>query len=181
MKIELASDHPLTDEACKKATGKTLTEWSDEISARPEFHGRRRDAVNWIWDQTSRSVEGAWWGITIWVEHERRIGKIQKDGRIEGYGICSTKTVAAPIDQVMSKMAEHIPNVIRIREGKDIKAKWQTPGVTDETDLDVIFVEKNGKTGITLNHNRIQTREEADGLRKFWSATLDDIKKGLEK
>jgi hypothetical protein len=180
MPIELKSDHPVTDEACKEATGKTLKEWSDILTAKPEFVGKRRDAINWIWDQTSRDTTGSWWGITIWVEHERRIGKVQKDGRSEGYGICSTKTVKAPVDKVLSAVAEHIPNIIRIREGKDIKAKWETPGGSGETDLDAMFTNKDGKTGITLNHNRIQTREEADGLRRFWSEALDEIKKKLE-
>ncbi len=180
MSIELKSDHPVTDDACKAATGKSLSEWSAILSSKPEFVGKRRDAINWIWDQTSRDTTGSWWGVTIWVEHERKIGKNQKDGRLEGYGICSTKTVNAPVDKVLSAVAEKIPNITRMREGKDIKAKWQTPGGSGESDVDAMFTDKAGKTGITLNHNRIQTREEADGLRRFWSEALDEIKKKLE-
>jgi hypothetical protein len=180
MAIELRSDFPVTDEACREATGKTLVEWSTELFAKSEFAGKRREATNWLWDTTGRSPAGAWWGITIWVEHERKIGKLQKDGRLEGYGICSTKTVKAPVDKVLGAIAEKIPNISRIREGKDIRAKWETPGGSGETDLDVMFVEKDGKTSITLNHNRIQTREEADGLRRYWSETLADIKSKLE-
>jgi hypothetical protein len=180
MDIALESDFPVTDEACKAATGKTLAEWSDVLIAKPEFVGKRREAVNWMWDQFGRDTAGAWWGITIWVEHERRIQKLQKDGRIEGYGICSTKTIAAPVDKVMLEVATRIPNVTRIREGKDIRGKWQSNGADSESELDVLFAEKAGKTGVTLNHNRIQTRPEADGLRKHWSATLDEIKRKLE-
>lgn len=180
MNVEMKSDFPVTDEACKSATGKSLTEWSAELSSHPEFVGKRREAINWLWDQVGRNPAGSWWGTTIWVEHERRIGKLQKDGRIEGYGICSTKTVVAPVDKVLSAVAQKIPNITRIREGKDIRAKWQTLGCSDESDIDAMFVEKAGKTGITLNHNRIQTREEADGLRRYWSECLTEIKGSLE-
>ena len=31
MKVTVASDHPLTDEACKAATGKTFQEWFEVI------------------------------------------------------------------------------------------------------------------------------------------------------
>ena len=37
-----------------------------------------------------------------------------------------------------------------------------------------------GRTGITLTHNRIQTRAEADGLRAAWGTAFDRLKSVLE-
>ena len=180
MDIELRADFEVSDESCRSATGKTLAQWSEELSSHPEFEGKRRPATNWLWDHTGRNPAGAWWGITIWVEHERRVGKLGKDGRIEGYGICCTKSVAAPAALVQSEVGKLIPNITRVREGKDTRAAWETPGGSGVTDLEILFAERDGKTGITVNHTRFQTREEADGLRRFWTSRLDEVKKKLE-
>jgi hypothetical protein len=180
MNIELRSDYPVTNEACQAATGKTFDQWSADLKGRPELEGKRRDGINWLADQIGRSVEQFWWCTTIWVEHEKRIGKVAKDGRAEGYGICSTKTIAAPVDKVQNALAAISGEVSRIREGKDIRAKWRSNGSDDESEIETMFVSNNGKTGVTLNHKRIQSREEADGLRRHWSTTLDALKKELE-
>ena len=48
--------------------------------------------------------------------------------------------------------------------------------------VDVTFQDKGkGKTGLMLNHHRIQNRPEADGLRAAWSAAFDRLKAMLEK
>ncbi len=45
----------------------------------------------------------------------------------------------------------------------------------------VTFADKGkGKTLVTLMHNRIQNRTEADGLRAAWGAAFDKLKQMLE-
>ena len=182
MKVELRPDFPVNDDACREATGKSFSEWSDLISLQTEIAGKRRETINWLWDQVGRSPSQAWWGTTIWVEHERRLGKVQKDGRPEGYNICVTKSVAAPADRVLSAIVDSIPTerVQRVREAKDVRATWHTDGTLAPTEIDATVKEAGGKTAITLMHKRIDTREEADGLRRAWQARLDEIKRTLE-
>lgn len=180
MNVHLQPDFPVTDTACQEATGKTLAEWSSAIGANPGIADKRRDAINWLWDQVGRSPTGAWWGTTIWVEHERRIGRTKKDGLYEGYSICSTKTIAAPMARVQEELSKRVGNVTRVREGKDIRASWRTPGVEHDTEVEVLLADKGGKVAITLNHSRIQTRDEADGLRRAWSEELAALKADLE-
>jgi len=180
MNVELTSDYPVNDAACKEATGRTLEEWAALIGANPAIASKRRDAISWVGDQTDRSVKGVWWATTIWVEYERRVGRTQKDGRGEGYSICSTKTIAAPIPDVMAKLLPHFDNVTRVREGKDIRAVWQSPGVEHETPIDVAFTDLKGKTGVNIMHSRMQSREEADGMRRAWAEVLDKVKKDCE-
>ena len=178
--VELVSDAPVTDEACLAATGKTLTQWSSELGE--QTFRNRREATVWLWDQVGRSPAQAWWGITIWVEHERRTGKLQKDGRMEGYGICSTKTVKAPVEKVQEALLRAMDGaeIVRVRDGKDVRAKWTTPGIEGFTEVDAALAPQDGKVGITLNHTRIQTREEADGLRRAWSDALAQVKSECE-
>ncbi len=206
MKIAFASDFPVNDQACKKATGKTLSQWYSAIDEKFGSSFARRDTVNWVYGETNKD---AWWATTICVEYERSKGlKNKKDGLPEGYNICVTKTIAAPLADVYGAFAKadklgkwFSPGVkakvadggsfetkdgprgeyLRVRENKDLRFTWQHPQATSPTQVDVAIADKGkGKSGITLNHQRIQTREEADGLRAAWGAAFDELKALLE-
>lgn len=199
MKVELVSEHPVNDEACKKSTGMTLMDWFARLDAEG-LSDRRRDAISLIYDET----KDPWWPTTIWVEFQRSKGVLLKDGRPDGYNICVSKTIAAPLSQVFAAFQGsslvawfgdepaatpdggftdsngNRASATRVRPDKDIRYNWNTAGSSDPTEVEVLFAEKGGKTGITLNHNRIQSREEADGLRKSWGAALTQLKELLE-
>lgn len=200
MKIEIRSDHPVDEATCKARTGRTLGEWSALLAGRGEG---RREAINWLYEQMGKD---AWWPTTVWVEHERRHGIVhKKDGLGEGYNICVTKTIAAPPEAIYraftdpgaagwlglreaategSAFADEAGNRgtwLRLRPGKDVRLAWQTAGLPHPTQVDAAFADKGkGRTGITLMHQRIQTRDEADGLRQAWSAGFDRMKAALE-
>lgn len=192
MKVTLSSDLPVTPEACQQATGKTFSEWFADLESQCAGKGRR-DSIQWLYDQTGRGKD-VWWPTTIWVEYERSKGVVnKKDGLGEGYNICVTKTIKAGAQAVYDAMAggamEGQPYAdesgntgtwVRLRSGKDIRLTWMTNGVKTQTTVDAAFTEKDGKTGITLLHNRIQTREEADGLRAAWGEALSQLKAMLE-
>lgn len=200
MKIELKSDFPITEEACKEATGRTISEWIQALSEQGGSLKGRREAISWM--QNSNTAKDVWWATTIWVEKERRDGTVKKDGLAEGFNVCATKMVAAPVDKVFAAFATpgpaawfdgtiesdhsltsaqgHSAKASRVRQDKDLRYVWQTKGIDSSTELDVMFAEKNGKTGITLSHSRIQTREEADGVRAAWGEALNKLKAKLE-
>jgi hypothetical protein len=99
MKINVKTTHPLTDEAAKAATGRSLTEWFDYLDkwgAREK--GRRETGVHLYQDLRL----DPWWQSTITVEYENARGMREKDGRLKGYNICVTKTLNAPVEKVFS-------------------------------------------------------------------------------
>jgi uncharacterized protein YndB with AHSA1/START domain len=205
MQCEIKSDFPVTNEAAKKATGKTLDEWYKLIDAAggPKL-GRR--AIN-VLLYSDNGVD-AWWATTIAVEYEKHKDIKKKDGLYEGYFICSTKTIAAPLDQVYAAWADTAQlarwfgagskaavvdggaysnkdgdrgSYLRVRPNKDLRFTWENPALSAPTLVDVSFEDKGkGKTGLLVNHTRIQSRAEADGLRTAWSAALDKLKALLE-
>ncbi|MCA9107547.1 MAG: SRPBCC domain-containing protein [Planctomycetales bacterium] len=206
MRLELKSDFPVTDAACRKETGKTMKAWFDEIGALVAGGQSRRDAIRWLYDASEKN---AWWSTTLWVEYERKNGIVdKKDGHIEGYNICVTKTVAASVADVYAVFADakawkqwfgddaqadvkeqgtfqdsagHQGEFLRVRKDKDLRFTFSHPGTDYVTRVDVAVADKGkGKTGITLTHNRLQTREEADGLRAAWSEVLDRLKQIAE-
>jgi uncharacterized protein YndB with AHSA1/START domain len=206
MNVEFLSEFPVTDAACKKSTGRTLKEWFKLLDARGDKL-QRRDTVQWLY--TEMQAKDVWWSTTVWVEYERAKGIVnKKDGRIEGYNICVTKTVSASVEDVylaftnQTELAKwfgagvkasvkdggkfqdkdgNSGEYLRVRENKDLRFTW-TPTAADPTQVDVAFADKGkGKTGITLTHNRIQTRAEADGLREAWGTAFEQLKTQLEK
>ena len=68
-----------------------------------------------------------------------------------------------------------------MRKNKDLRFTWENPAHTGGTIVDVAFQDKGkGKTLVTVTHDRIQTRAEADGLREGWGQALDRLKARLE-
>ena len=205
MKYSLESEHPVTNEAAKSATGKTLDQWFTELDKADGLKLGRREINNRLYEQKL----DPWWCATIAVEYEKHHDVRKKDGLFEGYFVCATKTIAAPPAEVykawsnskdLSKWfgADTKADVkdggsyetkegdkgkfLRVRENKDIRMTFESKNSTAPTQVDVQFQDKGkGKTGLLVNHTRIQTREEADGLRAAWAEALDELKAYCEK
>ncbi len=198
MSLDFTPDFPVEDEACQQATSKTLAEWFAAIQAQG-LAEKRREAINWVYEETGRGKE-VWWPTTIWVEFERSLGRTKKDGRLEGFNICCTKGFKLPPEALYphfsseSALQAWLPGwagqvaegaafsiegcegqVGRIRESKDIRLSWQSPGF-EPSEVEIQFNKTGDKTTINIYHKRLQTRAEADGLRRWWAEGLDRLK-----
>lgn len=203
MQVILKAEHPLTE--VKSATGKTWEEWFSILDKRGGIAKGRRDIGNFLYGECKVDP---WWSATINVEYEAARGAVEKDGRPKGYMICVTKTIAAPVDKAYEAWAtaeglnewfskKNKADVAdggsysnadgdtgvfkRVRKNKDLRFTWENPTHTSPTQVDVVFQDKGkGKTGVMITHDRIQKREEADGLREGWAQALDRLKSLLE-
>lgn len=206
MKINPVDSPDVTDASCKEATQRTLKQWFAELDQFGGLEQGRRELVNHVHEATAKN---AWWATTIAVEYERAKGQKEKDGKPTGYSICSTKTIAAPLTQVFAAFAEAQQmdrwlgaktrvdfkdggsfangdgdqgTYKRIRTDKDLRFSWDHPKLAAGSAVEVMFADKGkGKTGITLNHTRIQSRREADEVRDGWGNALETLKIVLEK
>ena len=204
MKSTFKSDYPVTNEAAKSATGKTLDQWFAELDKANGLKLGRREINSRLYEQKL----DLWWCTTIAVEYEKHHDVRKKDGLFDGYFVCSTKTIAAPVVDVYkawSNAAELSKwfgaatkaevkdggtfankdgdkgTFLRVRQNKDLRLTFETAGISAPTQVDVQFQDKGkGKTGLLVNHTRIQTRAEADGLRAAWSDALNKLKTTLE-
>ena len=205
MKYTLKPEHPVTNEAAKAATGKTLDQWFAELDKADGLKLGRREINNRLYAQKI----DPWWCATIAVEYEKHHDVRKKDGLFEGYFVCATKTIGASPADVYEAWASNkaLSNwfgpgskadvkdggsyetkdgdkgkFLRVRENKDIRMTFADKNSTAPTQVDVQFQDKGkGKTGLLVNHTRIQTRAEADGLRAAWAEALDRLKSYCEK
>jgi uncharacterized protein YndB with AHSA1/START domain len=201
-----ATDTPDVNAAtAREKTGQTLQQWFAHLDGLGGVALGRRDLVNDLFKE--RKLD-EWWATTLVVEYERARGQSEKDGEPKGYSICSTKTVAAPLARVFRAFGEPADldawlgagsevefrdggalanadgdraTFLRIRADKDLRMLWEHPTRARGSQVEVLFADKGkGKTGITLNHTRIQARRDADELRAGWSAALEQLKRHLE-
>ena len=199
MKIDNTPDFPVTDAVCKQATGKTLKDWFKELDRMDAIAKGRRETVQYIYGIKA----DPWWPTTIYVEYEKHKGVTKKDGRPEGYTICATKTINAPVEKVyktwtdprkFSEMFGDSPKqevkeggsltcragtkatFTRVRPNKDLRFMWEHEGITMPVQIDVQFQDSKGKTLMNVMPSRVQTRAEADGLRRAWGEALSRLK-----
>lgn len=201
MHVKTPDSPALDDASARAATGKTMAEWLVYLDQAGGLAQGRRELVSHLY---SACRLDEWWATTLVVEYEKARGAREKDGLPKGYSICSTKTVAAPLAAVFAAFGE--PRwlgaggraefrdggrfetadgdrgcFLRLRAGKNIRIGWERADLAPGSQVEVLFADKGqGKTGITLNHTRIQERRAADALRAGWAEALAALKRQLE-
>ena len=138
---------------------------------------------------------------------KRRTACASKDGRPKGYTICATKSIkaapqpcfdafasAAALDRWLGPghdlefkdggtLANGDGNRVQLRKinpGKAIKLVWTQADAATDTPVEVKFQPAGAKTTVMITHERLQTRAEADGLRRAWGDSLERLKAMLE-
>jgi uncharacterized protein YndB with AHSA1/START domain len=206
MQVKLASQHSLTRESVKAATGKQWDEWFALLDKRGGVSQGRRTINDFLYKECKLDP---WWCATINVAYEAARGVQERDGRPKGYTICVTKTIAAPVDKAYDAWAsasaldhwfsqKNKADVVdggqysnhdgdkgfykRVRKNKDLRFTWENAAHGSPTIVDVVFQDKGkAKTAVMITHDRLQSREAADGLREAWGQALDRLKAALEK
>lgn len=202
MKIELRSDKPL--DAIHSETGRSLDEWFALLDAFGGPGKGRREIGNHL--LATYRID-PWWVATLNIEYEAHHGLREKDGKPKGYMVCATKSIKAPAQACFDAFASaqaldgwlgsghvldfreggqlrngdgNLATLRRINPGKTIKLVWQQADAAAGTPVEVKFEPVGAKTTVMVTHDRLQTRADADGLRRAWGGALDRLKGQLE-
>ena len=198
MKIELRSDKPL--DAIHAETGRSLDEWFALLDAFGGPAKGRREIGNHL--LATYRID-PWWVATLNIEYEAHHGLREKDGKPKGYMVCATKSIKAPAQACFDAFASakaldrwlgsghvldfrdggelrngdgNLATLRRINPGKTIKLVWHQADAAAGTPVEVKFEPVGAKTTVMVTHDRLQTRADADGLRRAWGAALDRLK-----
>lgn len=184
MKIESKPKFPLTPEVTRAQTGKTPDEWFTLVDTRLGANPGRKVIGDFLFKEMKLD---AWWATTLVVSYEAARGIVEKDGRPRGYAICVTKSIAVAPEKVFSLItdakwtgAETKIAVQKSNPAKMIRFALQGGGHPDGELVEIKLTPTAGKCSIVLNHERIQDRGRADGLREAWGAVLNEWKTSLE-
>lgn len=202
MKIELRSDKPL--QAMHAETGRSMDEWFAVLDAFGGPGKGRREIGNHLYDTCKLDP---WWIATLNIEYEAHHGLREKDGRPKGYSICATKSIKASVQACFDAFSSasaldrwlgtghildfrdggelrnadgNLATIRKVSPGKAIKLTWMQPGVAADTPVEAKFQPAGAKTTVMITHDRLQGRDQADGLRRAWGEALDRLKRLLE-
>ncbi|MBL8048468.1 MAG: SRPBCC domain-containing protein [Chthonomonas sp.] len=206
MIVQNTPDLELTDASCQAATGRTPDAWYAYLDGIDGLKLGRRDSIHAMYGEAEKALgkgtnDTSWWLTTVYVNYEKRHDIRKKDGLYEGYSICCTKNIAAPPAKTYAAYIANFSEIFgdnpkqdvteggkiscqggcegtftRIRPDKDLRFTWSHPGCTAPMVVDVQFQDAKGKTMMNVMTSRIQTREEADGLRRAWGEALNRLK-----
>ncbi|MEO8160719.1 MAG: SRPBCC domain-containing protein [Arenimonas sp.] len=205
MKIELRSDRPVDDATCKADTGKSMADWFKLMDAHGGVAKGRRELGNLFLQERHRL--DPWWATTLNIEYEAARDAKEKDGRGKGYMICATKSIkaapeacyaafgdAAALDRwlgpkhqfelregaTLANADGNRATVKKISPNKTIRLEWSQPDAAPGTPVEVKFQPAGAKTTVMVAHDRLQTRADADGMRRAWGGALDRLKSVVE-
>ena len=203
MKIELRPDQPVSDEAAHAATGRSLADWFAQIDSWGGAALGRKE----IGQRLLAAKVDPWWLATLNIEYEAARGLKEKDGRAKGYTICATKSLKAAPDACYAAFASaaaldrwlgaghaldfrdggslanadgNSAQIKKLSPGKTIRLVWQQADAAPDTPVEVKFAAAGAKTTVMITHERLQTRADADGLRRAWGEALERLKQVLE-
>lgn len=184
MHIEYRPKFALTTEVTRQETGRTPEEWFTLIDTRLESSPGRKAVGDFLFKEMKVD---AWWTTTLAVGYEAARGIVEKDGRPRGYNICVTKAIAAPPDKVFALIADAKwagadtkVAVQKATPGKRIRFVLEGAGHPSGELVEIKLTASGAKCSIVLNHERIQDRGRADGLREAWGELLNGWKASLE-
>ena len=173
----------ISDTAVEKATGKSWGEWFSILNDVEAAKLSHKDIVQKLC--ANHDVEG-WWAQNITVEFERSIGRRDHGQRCDGdYEVSVSKTLAGTMDDAIGSWQEfvgdarHFNDVAFANEPSTSKTdKWRywRVNLTDGTRLNIIISQKDaGKAQLTVQHGKVQNREDADGWKVYWKQRLPDL------
>lgn len=200
MKKPNISERKTDDKSCKAETGKSKAEWFAMLDS---AGAEGRAAAGKV---LQAAKVDPWWLTVLLVEHEAARKAVEKDGKPKGYSICSTKSVAADAATTWKALATSAGltkwfgggatieareggalrdadgvtgTVTKVRAEKALVFTWDADWAAG-SQVEVLVQPKGDKTGLVVNHTRIQGRADADAVREAWSQALNALKAHLE-
>lgn len=169
----------ISDEAVRAKTGMDWGEWFAILDAAGAQNMTHKQIVVFLADNYA---VGAWWQQMVTVTYEQARGLREKHEMPEGYQISRSRTLAAPLDRVYSAWADAsqrarwLPEaeftVRKATPDKGLRATW----IDGESALDLRLTAKGDqKTQVTVQHYRLQSAEQGEEMKRYWSEALDKL------
>jgi len=174
----------ISDESVKDKTGKDWDAWFKYLDAKGAENKSHKEIVSIL----NEGVEiDPWWQQMVTVTYEQARGLRKLHGRPDGFQISKSRTISADTAEVFDawtdeqKRKNWIENPeFEIRKAtpeKSLRITW----IDNESSLDVYFYQKDAKTQVSLNHNKLPDEESAAKMKSYWGEQLKRLKEFLEE
>jgi hypothetical protein len=178
-KIDYAAIAGMSDEKLKAKTGCTWQQWVGALDSHHADQMSHREIATLV--NEKYKIDG-WWSQMVTVGYERIKGLRARGQRRDGtYEASKSRTFDVPVTTLFNAWAD---GAVRRRWLKGAEAKVRTAtalksmrlGWTDRSIVAVWFTAKGkSKSSVALAHTKLQDRETAERLKKYWSDRLGDL------
>ncbi|MEP0814097.1 MAG: SRPBCC domain-containing protein [bacterium] len=204
-KPEAAAARSISDDAVRKATGKSWEHWFKVLDKFDVQANGHRNAAYHLYEKHNVP---AWWSQMVTVEYERARGLRQVNERPDGFQISVSKTIAAPAFEAFDAWAkaaklnkwfttgakqkfeeggaysngDNDKGVFRrIVMDKLIRFTWENEKHSPGTVVEVQFEAKpGGKSVVRVIHSKLSDKKCADDMKTGWKWALDSLASYLE-
>lgn len=176
----------MSDEAIRNGSGKTWSEWKELLDAWGAAGKPHNEIAAYL--QNERGVD-AWWAQAVTVGYEKIIGRRTVGERADGsYSASASKTVPVGIETHFAAWVDDAQ-----------RDQWLAPGTLalrtsqvgrsarfDDIEVGGIvalwFTDKGeGKSSVSIQIEKLPTKESADERKATWKARLNDLASYLKR
>lgn len=173
----------ISNEALEKGTGKSWGEWLKFFESIHASELTHKEIALTVYEKGGVS---GWWAQMVTVSYEQHIGR-----RIAGqdctgeFAVSVNKTLDGTMDSIMKKWQALIGerndfSNIPISRGPDVSQteKWRywRCGLSDGSVVNVNIHQKSpAKAGLSVQHEKLESNEQAEHWRAFWKEELQQI------
>ena len=174
----------VSSEAVQARTGKTWAGWVKALDAEGCRKMNHKEIVAVV---SGKFGIGAWWQQMVTVAYEQARGLREKHERPEGYSVSASKTIAARASALFKAWNDSkirykwLADPITIRKatpGKSLRLTWSDGKSSISVNL---YAKGEGKSQVTVQHEKIANAKEAAKLKKFWGEKVEKLKELVEK
>lgn len=174
----------VTDKAVKKATGHS---WSDWLSTLDRAGAAAMDHKNIAGLLRRDHNLSGWWAQKVAVGYEQQRGLREVHQKQDGYEATKSRTFPEPVEIVFEmwmdekKRAQWLSNpyceIRKSTKNRSIRITWH-----DQTNVEVYFQFQPEKrsTRVSIQHNKLEEREDVDKLKTYWHNQLLQLAHLLE-
>jgi hypothetical protein len=172
----------VSDEAVKKATGKTWPQWLKALDAagcRKMNHKQIVEVVN------KKFKIGMWWQQMVTVGYEQVRGLRKVNEKVDGYSFNVSRTIAAPAMKIFDAWTDS-KQLKRWMNGKKFEVTTATPARSlrirwpDQTRVNVMLYPKGAsKAQVVVEHGKLPSESAMTKMRKYWKAKIDVLEELL--
>jgi uncharacterized protein YndB with AHSA1/START domain len=169
---------PVSDAAVEKATGRDWAEWCRVLDREGAHTMAHAEIASLVADKFNG---GPWWSQTVTVGYERIKGLRALHQKPGGFEIGRSKTIPAPIARVYKAwhsaaarrkwLANPDITISAANENKTLRFIW----IDGKSRAQTYFVDKGGKTAVTVQHGKLADAKAAARMKKYWGAQLDRL------
>jgi hypothetical protein len=174
------SEPELGDGAIRSATGRGWDEWCDLIDAWSGHHDGHGAVVDHV---RSHGIDG-WWAQTVAVGWERITGRRLRHQQPDGtFTAAKSRTMAIDAEVLRGMLlddtdrADLFPGLVTELRSKPTSKSIRVaidPGAA----LFALHPLPDGRTRVTVSHERLPTAADVERWKNYWSDWLDAIEQG---